>query len=248
MINWKEKVGSRYGWRARIGHISPGIWTNCQEWDRILPDGVVTIITCLGVHKLVKEDFDDAWNSVDIAAKEIATFGVNVILLGGSPVMSYKGYGADEIAIKRITGLTGIPSAASITAVVKALNTLGVKKLAIATPYRDERNRERVKFLGDSGFEVKSIKGLQIERRVVISKLTPDSGYNIARESFLSAKDADAIYLSCSLWPIVQIIDKLEKDFKVPVVTNVQAQIWWALRTLNINEPISGYGRLLESY
>lgn len=247
MIDWKKKIGSRYGWRARIGHISPGIWTNCQEWDRILPDGVMTVVTCLGVHRLIKEDFEAAWNSVDIAAKEIATFGVNVILLGGSPVISFKGPGTDEVAIKRITELTGIPSCTSITAAVKALRKLGVKKLAIATPYKDERNRERKTFLEHLGFEVQSIKGLQLERRVEISKLSPDTAYQLGREALLAAGNAEAIYFSCSLWSTVQAIDKLEKDFGVPVVTNTQAQIWWALRTLHINEPIHGYGRLLES-
>ena len=45
----------------------------------------------------------------------------------------------------------------------------------------------------------------------------------------------------------IEIIDKLEKDLRVPVVTCVQAAIWNCMRLLDIREPIDGFGRLLEN-
>jgi len=50
--------------------------------------------------------------------------------------------------------LTKIPATTGITADMKAFTRLGLKKLAVATPFKEERNRPLKKFLEMSGFSV----------------------------------------------------------------------------------------------
>jgi maleate isomerase len=45
---------------------------------------------------------------------------------------------------------------------------------------------------------------------------------------------------------VVEAIDPLEQELGVTVVTNLQATLWHALRSLGLNDKISGYGRLLR--
>jgi maleate cis-trans isomerase len=44
--------------------------------------------------------------------------------------------------------------------------------------------------------------------------------------------------------PSVAVIDSLETDLGVPVVTSMQAMAWAALRAVNVRDEVTGYGRL----
>ena len=50
----------------------------------------------------------------------------------------------------------------------------------------------------------------------------------------------------CTNFRTIEIIEKLEKDAQIPVVTSVQATLWNYLRKIHCNEPIPGYGKLLR--
>ena len=41
------------------------------------------------------------------------------------------------------------------------------------------------------------------------------------------------------------VIEMLEKDLKTTVLSSIPAQVWATKKILHLNEPVSGYGRLL---
>jgi maleate cis-trans isomerase len=41
------------------------------------------------------------------------------------------------------------------------------------------------------------------------------------------------------------VVEMLEKDLKTTVVSSIPAQVWATKKILYLNEPVSGYGRLL---
>ena len=47
--------------------------------------------------------------------------------------------------------------------------------------------------------------------------------------------------------PTIATLEKMERDLGKPVVSAAAAMMWHALRVAGVNEPISGYGRLLKS-
>jgi maleate isomerase len=94
---------------------------------------------------------------------------------------------------------------------------------------------------------VLNIKGLGIRVASEIAKVTSQEVYRFAKEVFLEAPEADGIFIPCPRWPTIGIIDKLEKDLRVPVVTSSTAMIWKAFDQLKIKEPVFGYGKLLEN-
>jgi maleate cis-trans isomerase len=57
---------------------------------------------------------------------------------------------------------------------------------------------------------------------------------------------ADAVYLLGSGWRVLPVIDVLEQDLGIPVVHPVPARCWEIQKRLHINEPVPGYGVLLE--
>ncbi len=236
------------GWRARIGSIQPSRGdTFIYEFYRIAPEGVVLVTTSTNIRELTEAEFERALGEYEGAGKILATEEVDFILVGGTPVIALKGKGADKEIAKRIQEATGIPSLHNFTAVVEALHKLKIKKVAVATPYRDAVNARHKQFLEANGFEVLKIGGLQIERNVEIAKTPPYAAYRLAKEIVREAADAEGIYISCSRWQTMSFIEALEQDLKIPVVTNSQAAIWAAFSRTGVGEAKSGFGQLMRT-
>lgn len=236
-----------YGWRARIGKISPSRSDSfTYEFYKIVPEGVVLVLSGFTIFDLVGEDIERAYKRIEEAAKDLAKVGVDFIIAGGTPIFTLKGKGSDQEVIKRIEELTGIPATTSITAEIEALNKLSIKKLVIATPHEEERNKLLKEFLEQVGFTVLNIKGLEIRVAADIAKVPSFEVYRLAKKVFLEAPEAEGIFIPCARWATIGNIEKLEKDLKVPVVTSTTAMIWKALDCLRVKEPIKGYGKLLE--
>lgn len=236
-----------YGWRARIGKViaSRGD-TFIYEFYQMVPKGVVLVPHIIGLFNLTKEELGTAYLKYKTAARDLAQVGVDVIALGGSPIFQLKGFGSDLEMIQDVERETGIPTLTNVTAEVEAMRSLKMKKIVIATPFREEMNQRSASWYQKAGFEVLKIKGMGIEKNSDIARLPFYAPYQLARETFLQTPGADGIYIACPRWATIDVIEKLEQDMGVPVVTSSQATIWMALRKSNIRESIHGYGLLMR--
>ncbi len=236
-----------YGWRGRIGHVGPAIHdTSGLEIDQVLPKGVMVVTITLNLQNLVEAEFERVFAMMEQAALVLAREEVGAISIGGDPIFTYKGPGSDKKIIDAVYAMTGIPTFTNVFASMEALKSLGVKRLAVATPYAPERNWTLRRYLEGSGFEVLAIKGLGITRNVDLTRLPFYASYQVAVEVFREAKRAEGIYIPCPRWPVVRNIDLLEKDLRIPVVSHAQAITWFGLKCLGIREQVKGYGILLE--
>ena len=59
--------------------------------------------------------------------------------------------------------------------------------------------------------------------------------------------DADAVFISCTNLRTLPIIEDLETDLKKPVISAIQASLWYALKVLGIHEYVPGTGSLFLS-
>jgi len=94
------------------------------------------------------------------------------------------------------------------------------------------------------GFQVVSMKGLGIKNNREIAALDPEIVYRFAKS--VDVAGADGIFISCTNLKTVEVIEKLEKHVRKPVVTSNQATFWAALRKIHYPNPIDGYGALLS--
>ena len=62
----------------------------------------------------------------------------------------------------------------------------------------------------------------------------------------LDHKDAEAIFISCTALRAVEVLDQIEKKVSKYVISSNQAIIWDCLRSVNIKNTISGYGKLFS--
>jgi maleate isomerase len=238
-----------YGWRAKIGRISPSPETvGAEEWRRFMPEGVCLVETRTLIHDVTLSGLTEMISQVERAAQELASAEVNLILQAGTAAAFFRGIGQDVELINRITTGTGIPATTTLPAVVSALRQVGAQRLAVATSYIQEIDARLVDVLTDSGFEVVAIRGMGLTRSIDMGQVFPEATYRLTREVVSMASGADAIVISCGNLRSFEIIEPLENDTGLPVVTSNQAGLWQALRLVGIRDRLTGLGRLLRDF
>ena len=141
-----------------------------------------------------------------------------------------------EIELRARMCGAGRPSETVTTsgAVAGALQSLGLRRIVVTTPYPDELNVLEKQFLEDEGIEVLSISGMGIVDAFSIGKVTPQETYAFARRVWQDA--ADGMFISCTNLPTLGVLARLEAG---------HLQQLGYLRALGCREAIGGYGRLL---
>ena len=62
----------------------------------------------------------------------------------------------------------------------------------------------------------------------------------------MDLNEAEALFISCTALPALELIEKLEKKLNKLVLSSNQTLIWEALNLIGNNEPIKGYGKIFE--
>ena len=119
--------------------------------------------------------------------------------------------------------------------------------MVMASPFPEDQDERLVRFLAHDGIEVVAFRGLGCPNSDVIWALPPETGYDLATVLLREHPDVDGVYMPCNKWRTVSVIERIEKETGKPVVTNTQAWVWEALRTMGMKNPIPGYGRLLSA-
>ncbi len=241
-----------YGYRARIGLIIPASNTTCEpEIAALCPEGVTSYATRIFFDPSSVDGLFALKKEADRAARELSCESICQIILfcctSGSMV---GGLDYDKRIIEVIEKECGTPAIATATAVFAALAALQVKRVAVATPYPGEVNSLIKETIEANGYKVTRLGGVHEHlssrelKNVMIGRLQPEAAYELALK--VNSKENDAIFISCTNFRAIEIIDRLERETSKPVITSNQATLWHALRKLGLNDSVKGYGRLLE--
>lgn len=233
------------GWRGFIGRVEPSMWYEGKDWAAMLPPGVDLVLTCLGVRRLVQEELEAAYAEILDRVDRLAKAGVDVINLGGSPVVSSRGRAGHDELVARARAMTDIPIITSLMAEMDAFRALGAQRVAIAAPYPHEQTEKRKRYLEDMGFTVVAADGLGIETTDEIARLDETAIYRLVRRTVAAADRPEAIYIPCGSFPVVHMIAAIEQDEGLPVVTNAQAQAWACLKAMGCQARVPGFGHLM---
>lgn len=235
-------------WRGKIGIACPAADTGVDyvEHAALLPAGVIMTMATLGVEILQHEDIEKTVNRYPEAIRFLASMECDVIISGGALPFIHMGWDKGKAIIDELRKSIGVPVIMTFQAHMDALKALSATRIVVVTPFQSARNEERRKVLEANGFKVLNMKGLELEKRIDIQKQPPYASYRLAKQAFLEAPEADAIYICCPEWATVGNIARLEADTGKPVVAHAAANIWASLKAMHISDPVRGYGRLLE--
>jgi len=233
-----------YGRRRRVGLLVPSSNTTMEpEFYRMAPPEVSIHTARMRLEETTAEKLIEMAEYAEIASALLATAEVDVIVYGCTTGSLVGGVEWEERLVQRIEGETGIPTLSTSGAIVDALKALKVGNVAVATPYTDDLNRLERGFLESHGVEVAAIRGLGLVRNVDIGRTGGEAVEELVRSV---AGGADAVFISCTNLPTIDLIELLEAELLRPVVTSNQASLWAALRGCGF-PAVEGYGALLRS-
>lgn len=213
------------------------------EFYAMAPKGVSIHTARMMLHDVTPESLESMAGDAVKAAELLSTAGMDVMVYGCTSGSLVKGIEWEANLVKELSKATGIPTITTVGAVVEALKVVRATKVTVVTPYIDELNKLEKKFLEVHGFHVVKIKGLGLTDNQMIGRVTLDE----IRRLIDLAPETDCLFISCTNLSVTSVIQDLESQYNVPVVTSNQASMWSALRSMS-QGPIEGYGTLLKDY
>jgi maleate isomerase len=135
----------------------------------------------------------------------------------------------------------GAPAATTTSGgLVAALRVLGLRRIAVVTPYIDSVTERLLTFLAEHGVEVVSSVGLGLLDHIW------KVGYAeiVQAVTAVDVPEADGLFISCTNVPTYDIIGPLERWLNKPVLTANQVTMWSALR--HLGSPMMAAGQWLS--
>jgi maleate isomerase len=240
-----------YGWRGKIGLIVPSSNTVCEEeFYRMLPEGV-SLHTARVFNPVVETEKEKEAammgmnTEIERAARELSSVEPTVIIYACTTGSFIKGPGYDREVGERIKKEAGVPGISTSSAVIQALRTLNLHKIVLASPYNQQIGKKEKVFLEKAipGLTILKEKHLGLLNALDKGCLPPADAYRTARE--IDIAEAEGIFISCTNFRTIEIIESLEADTGKPVVTSNQASLWLALKEIGVGG-VKGYGELFQ--
>lgn len=239
-------LGPAPGAAARIGLIAlaSGL-TGEEEMHRVLPAGETLLLTTR-----VRDSDAVALDNFAPFEAELAHAAATLLPRGHLDVVAYCcAAGAialgDDVVAARIRAVH--PGAAVTTlyaAALAALRALGLRSVALLTPYTEAVSREMVAQLQRDGIRVVRCRAFGIELTNEICHVAPETTAAAARAVDCAA--AEAVFICCGGLRVVDRIDAIEAALGKPVIASNQALAWHALRLAGYDKVVPGFGRLLR--
>jgi len=234
------------GWRTRIGLIVPSAnTTNEPEFVDYVPDGVTVHASRMLHEETSVENMEAMFETGQRCAKLLATANPDVLAFGCTTGSLVSGEPKYALEMERELGdAGGVPAVATAAAILRAFEALSLDSMVVHTPYPDSLNERERTFIEDAGHEVLALEGLGIKPTTDKGNIHPESVYRHARS--LDRADADGVFVSCTNYRTVEVIEALEADLDKPVVTSNQALLWNALSVAGVDASDIPLGSLFK--
>lgn len=217
---------------ANVGLLVPFDTSNDRELWRWCPDDATLHITRTAYHgealglalAEATADLDD----VRFATRSLITAGPDVVTYActsGSFVLGLAGEQALHAAMREAGAAVTTTTSGSM---LDAFELLGLRRLALATPYPAEIGERLVAFVEEAGYQAASLVNLGLPHGAAIQATTDDEIIDLLRAA--DRPEADGIFLSCTGLGTVDLVSRAEARLRKPVLTAIQVTLWGAFR------------------
>ena len=132
-----------------------------------------------------------------------------------------------------------------ITSAIKAFKLMNIKKISVFTPYPDSVNKTIYEYFSKKNIDVTSFGTFNLELDTDFANIDPK--YLSETLIKFDTSGADALFISCTALPALEIIDEVEKKINKPVFSSNQTLIWDTIRSVGYKSSIVGFGKLLRN-
>lgn len=139
----------------------------------------------------------------------------------------------------------GIACTSPMTGALAAMQALGLKRVALLTPYVQEINDMMRALIERHGVAVPVMGSFNNPDDTEVARITPASvkraAVELAREGAV-----DGVFVSCTSLRVAEVIEEIEAETGLPALSSNHAMAWHCLRLAGYKEPVSGFGRLFQ--
>jgi maleate isomerase len=233
--------------KVHLGILSPGTADrpHFKSLEQMLPPEVSVTNEGLG---LLQNSYSDLEGKTGEIAARAADFVPRnkvhgLIVTGGFVTLFNPGLEAQVAEAVRIPVTSAVPS------VTTALGALSVRKVMLLTPFTPDMNAHIEKHLANLGFTVFPGPPYDKARKPGAGvEISPDELFRRVEAGFRQNPATQAIYFQGATLDPLPIIQRLEDNLGVPVVSSNTAMLWNILSKLGLRFSIKGYGKLLSSW
>ncbi|MEU3898029.1 decarboxylase [Streptomyces sp. NPDC045251] len=217
-----------------VGVVAPFDFALDRELWRWVPDEVslhmtrtpfVPVEVSLDLARMVSEHetLGEAVRTLNAIAPEVVAYACT----SGSFV---GGVAGERAMCEAMTWAGAVPSVTTSGALLDALAELGVRRVALVTPYTVSVTRALEAYIAEAGVAVTGCAFMGLTRH--IWKVPYRDVADMARQAVPAEGSADALFISCTNLPTYDVIPQLEAELRIPVISANQVTMWAALRRL----------------
>lgn len=221
---------------------APGVMLE-HEWPHWLPEGLLFPVGRIRMIGADAAGYAALGEAAPDCARDLATAGCDVIAYACAIGSLFAGPAAEAALIDSLVAASGKPAIGLAEASVRALTSLGSRRVAILTPYAQATNRWVADYLAAAGLEPAGVSLTPVDI-VTVGNIQPAEVVEIALAALAEHPDADSLWIPCTAIQTLDAIDAIERRCGLPVVSGSQALLWAALTQLGIDDAMPGAGRL----
>lgn len=224
--------------------VPPGHGRVPQDGPMLYGERVRFIARGLGIAAVSPNGFEPVIDTVLDRACELRDAGADAISLMGTSISFYRGPEFTESLRATMQEATGLPCTTMSHAIVAALRTLGIQRVAVATSYIDELNRKLQAFLTHAGFTVTAIEGMSITGVEEVGQVPTQALVALSRRMVEQDRSAQGVLISCGGLLTLDAILELEDTLGLPATASSPAGFWDVARLAGADARAPGFGRL----
>ncbi|MGF1624963.1 MAG: ectoine utilization protein EutA [Alphaproteobacteria bacterium] len=137
-----------------------------------------------------------------------------------------------------------VPATTPTLAARAAFLALGVRRLALLTPYTRAVTEDMAAYFRAAGLEIARATCFGLEDDREMARLTGDAIVAAAQATI--GDDDEALFVSCTALRAFEAVDRIERAIGRPVVTSNQAGLWQALHLAGVTPPANAGGQLMR--
>ena len=169
---------------------------------------------------LTKETLPDYMAQALELAKVFADPAIDVVVYGCTAAGFISGPLGDAALQKDLAAITGKNVVTTARSMVLALQDIGVKNIALVTPYPEAVNTQLKAFLSDGGITVKRCNSFYVQNTDELGRIEAHQVAKMARETMND--DCEAMFIGCSQLPTAEILGDLQREFGRPAFSSIQ--------------------------
>jgi maleate isomerase len=209
------------------------------QFNRYAPAGIAIHVTRV---QMIDAPLTSVLEDVGCAARMLADTGCDPVVFHCTGTSMAHGLEGEARLVERVRAESGAECFSTAKAILEAMESLGMRRVVLLSPYSQPVNDQVKAFLAAFGVEIVHDEALDAHGRNPVPLVR---WIELARQH--AGISSDGYFLSCTNTNQIEAIDAIEGESGRPVVNSNQAVLWAALQRIAMPHgvpPIPGLGRL----